>query len=188
MPKYRMITYLNREGAMQDPIDIILKHEGGFVNHKADKGGPTNFGITQRTYSNYLGRKASISDVRNMSEDTAREIYERSYLTGPRIHTLPDPVPQTLVLDMAINHGPRNGIKMMQRVVNSAGFGPISVDGVIGPMSRKAVENAVDAMGNEFQNALVEERIRFFHRIVARNSSQKVFLKGWLRRAESFRL
>lgn len=172
---------------MIDPIQVVLDHEGGFVNHKRDRGGPTNFGVTQKTYSHYLGRKATLDDVRNMTEETAREIYERNYYTGPRIHTLPDP-PQTLVLDMAINHGPRNAIKMLQRVVNSAGFGPMTVDGVIGPMTRKGVEKAAKAMGKHFQNALVEERIRFYNRIVASDPSQKVFIKGWLNRAETFRL
>lgn len=172
---------------MRDPISIILEHEGGYVNHPNDKGGPTNFGVTQQTLSEWLGRPASIDDVKNLTEAEAREIYETRYLTGPRIHLIPDP-PRTLVLDMAINHGPRNAIKMTQRVVNLAGFGIIDVDGVLGPNSRAAIERAVEAMGPYFQNALVEERIKFFKNIVARNPKQEVFLKGWLRRAESFRL
>lgn len=170
-----------------DPIGLVLEHEGGYINHKNDRGGPTNFGVTQKTYSRWLGRPASIEDVKNMTEETAREIYESLYLSGPRIHTLPDP-PQTLVLDMAINHGPRNAVRMLQRVINMAGFGPISTDGVIGPKTRRALERAVSEMGNYFQNALVEERVKFFHRIVQRDPSQEVFLRGWLRRAESFRL
>lgn len=175
-------------GTYDDPIGIILEHEGGYVNHVNDKGGPTNFGVTQATYSKWLGRPATIDEIKNMKVETAREIYETQYLTGPRIHTLPNPHPQILILDMAINHGPRNAIKMLQRTVNLAGFGPISVDGVMGPGTRGATERAQKAMGNYFQNAIVEERIKFYNRIVERNSSQKVFLKGWLRRADSFLL
>ncbi len=171
----------------EDPIGIILEHEGGYVNHKADKGGPTNFGVTQGTYSQWLGRPATIDDVKNMKVETAREIYETRYFSGPRVDTLPEP-PQTLILDMAINHGPRNAVKMLQRTINLAGFGPISVDGAIGPGTRGAVERAAEAMGNYLQNAVVEERIKFYNRIVERKESQRVFLKGWLRRADSFKL
>ena len=170
-----------------DPIGLILEHEGGYVNHKDDKGGATNFGVTIGTYSKWLGREASIDEVKNMKVETAREIYETQYFTGPRIDTLPEP-PQTLILDMAINHGPRNAIRMMQRTINLAGFGPVDADGAIGPQTRRAAEDAASAMGNYFQNAIVEERLKFYNRIVERRESQRVFLRGWTRRAESFRL
>jgi lysozyme family protein len=173
---------------MENPIDTVLRHEGGYVNNKADSGGATNFGITRKTLSHYLGRKASIENVRSMTESTAREIYERNYLTGPRINTLPEPT-QTLILDMAVTHGPRNGIKILQRVLNASGVSaPISPDGIMGPTTREATELALSKMGNTLQNALVEERIRFFHNIVNKDSSQKIFLGGWVIRAESFKL
>jgi len=170
-----------------DPISVVLHNEGGFVNHKADKGGPTKFGVTIRTYSQYLGRPASLQEVKDMTEDTAREIYERSYLTGPRIHLLAEPL-RTHLLDMAINHGPVNAIRMLQRVVNAAGFGPISVDGVLGPRTRDAITAAQKKMGKLLNNALVDERVRFFNSIVARDPSQAVFIDGWLNRAEEFRI
>lgn len=172
---------------MQDPIDIILNHEGGFVNHPADKGGPTKFGVTQKTYSAYLGRPASLQEVKDMDVETAREIFEINYLTGPRIHLIPNPL-MTMVLDMSINHGPRNALKMVQRVVNAAGFGPITVDGRLGPKTRAALNATISAMGNMFQNALVEERIRYYHQKVIEDPTQEVFLKGWTNRANSFRL
>ncbi len=171
----------------EDPIGYILQHEGGYVNHPADKGGPTNFGVTIKTYSKWLGRRATIDEVKAMKVETAREIYETMYLTGPRIHTLPEP-PQTLILDMAINHGPKLGIKLLQRVVNLAGFGPCSMDGIIGPETRKCVIEAAEAMGPYLQNAVVFERKKLYNSIVERKPSQAVFLKGWLRRADSFLL
>jgi lysozyme family protein len=171
----------------RDPIEVILEHEGGYVDHPADKGGPTNWGITIDTYSRWLGRRATIDEVRNMKKEEAREIYESQYLTGPRIHTLPEP-PRTQVLDMAVNHGPRNGIRMLQRTINLAGFGPADVDGAIGPQTRRLTEQAMKEMGNYFNNALVEERLKFYNNIIERNPSQRVFIRGWTRRAESFRL
>ena len=33
-------------------IEVVLKHEGGYVNDPNDLGGETNFGITKRFYPN----------------------------------------------------------------------------------------------------------------------------------------
>jgi len=125
--------------------------------------------------------------VKAMTVEVAREIYEKEYLAKPRIDTIPEP-PRTMILDMAINHGPRNAIRMLQRVVNAAGFGPITLDGRMGPQTRAAVENAASRMGPVLQNAIVEERIRYYHMKVEQHPPNKVFIKGWLRRAESFRI
>lgn len=171
----------------ENPIDTIIRHEGGFVNRKEDRGGPTKYGITQAVLSEWLRRPASVEDVKALTEEEAREIYEIRYLTGPRIHLLPDP-PQTILLDMAVNHGPAAAIKIAQRVVNAAGFGPIDVDGVLGPQSREAIAEAQEQMGPYFQNAIVDERVKLFNAIVRNDPSQAVFLKGWLARAASFKV
>ena len=34
--------------SIEQMIDEVLSKEGGFVNHPADKGGATKYGITQR--------------------------------------------------------------------------------------------------------------------------------------------
>lgn len=178
----------------ENPIDVILRHEGKFTSHSSDKGNwykgklvGTNYGITGATLAKWLRRDVTMDDVKNMTEEEAREIYETNYLTGPRIHTLPEP-PQTLVLDMSVNHGPRTAIKMLQKVLNQAGFGPVDTDGIMGPQTRNACIAAQEAMGPYLQNAIVEERIKFYQNIVRRDSSQKVFLNGWLNRARSFLL
>lgn len=167
-------------------ITAILRREGGFVNHKSDRGGPTNFGITQATYSDWLGRPATLDEVRNMEEETAREIYLKNYFYAPRLNALPAQL-QAQLLDMAINHGPRNALRILQRVLNMAGF-QCDTDGTCGPQTVKQAAKAQVAMNELLTNALSEAREEFYRTIVARDPSQKVFLKGWLSRSREFRV
>lgn len=166
-------------------VDEILRREGGYVNHPNDRGGPTNMGITQKTLSGWLGRKATVDDVKRLDLETAKEIYIKDYLSGPRIDTLPSEiVPQ--VFDISINSGPRTAVKLVQKAVNLAGFGPIGSDGVMGPKTRKASETAQNAMGDLFNNSIAYERINFYERIIDRDPTQEVFRKGWINRAKEF--
>ncbi len=174
---------MNKIDAM---VNQILAHEGGFVNDPDDLGGATNYGVTQKSYSGWLGRPASIYEVRAMRIDTAKEIYLSNYYYSPRINGFPDEV-QPQIFDCSINHGARRAIKFVQTVCNLAGFGPIVVDGVNGPNTMKTAKMAYEAMGVYFNNAIADERIDFYHRIVASNASQQKFLKGWLARANTYK-
>lgn len=167
-------------------LEDVLRREGGYVNHVADKGGPTNFGITQATLSDYLGRQASIDEVRNLDRELAKEIYVARYLSGPRIDTLPEDL-QPQIFDIAVNSGPKKAIKMLQEVLNLAGF-MADIDGVIGPKTRKLAAEAYEKMGGLLINAISEYREHFYRSIVAKNPSQVVFLKGWIKRAREFRV
>ncbi|MEO1043786.1 MAG: glycosyl hydrolase 108 family protein [Pseudomonadota bacterium] len=166
-------------------IDAILEREGGFVDHPNDRGGPTNFGITQATLSGYLGKPVTRQKVKDLNVDLARDIYETQYYLAPRINNLPEPI-QPFVFDCSINHGPRRAIRFVQSVCNDAGFGPLIVDGVIGPATRLAANSALAKMGDWFLAALVEERRNFYDAIVRNDPSQEVFLRGWMRRADEF--
>lgn len=167
-------------------IDDILSREGGFVNHPADRGGPTNFGVTQATLSSWRGREATIDDVKILTIDEAREIYRTKYYVGPKIDKLPNLI-QPLVFDMSINHGPGTAVKLFQRVMNDHGI-VCEVDGGIGDETIRCALTAVDQFGSELINFLVDKRIQFYHQIVEKNPNQRVFLKGWLKRANEFRV
>jgi len=171
---------------IDEMISDVLEREGGYVDHPADLGGPTNMGITQRTLSTWRGHWVSADDVRALTRDEAVQIYRARYFERPRLDELPGEI-QPLMFDMAVNHGPRSAVRMLQRVLNEAGFGPLAVDGLIGRRSLAAARAAQRVMGPYLVNALVDERLAFYRRIVARHPSQRVFLRGWTRRAESFR-
>lgn len=163
----------------------VLRREGGFVNHRDDKGGATNMGITIGTLSRYLGRAATIGEVKNLRRDTATTIYKQNYLFGPGIDDLPNSI-VPFAFDSAVNHGPRRAIRFVQAVCNAAGFGPLSVDGAMGPQTKGAADKAEQAMGLWFLAALAEERRSFYKLIVERKPSQQVFFDGWMNRLAEF--
>lgn len=176
----------DRRRAIDELLGEVIAREGGFVHHPADRGGPTKFGITRRTLSEWLGRSATVDEVRQLDEETAREIYVARYLAGPRIDTLPpEIIPQ--VFDMAVNHGPRRAVRILQEVLGLAGW-PVDIDGVIGPQTRKAAFEAQEQMGPFLTNAVADQRANFYRRLVAADPSQRVFLRGWLRRAGAFKV
>ncbi len=166
-------------------IDDIIRREGGFTDHPADRGGPTNFGITHKTLARYLGRKVTRDDIRRLSRELAAEIYRRSYYLEPRIDTLPKSI-RAFLFDSAVNHGPRRAIRFVQQVCNAASFGPLSVDGLLGPATRRRTVAAERQMGPWLLAALAEERRMFYRLIVERDPSQRVFFKGWMNRLAEF--
>jgi len=174
---------------VEEMIVAILRREGGFVDHPADRGGPTKFGITLRTLAASRGMQPqdlTAADVRRMSEDEARQIYRSRYFTKPRIDQLPGLL-QPLVFDMSINHGPGTAIKLLQQVLSDAGQS-CSVDGGIGDETVDCAQAAAAALGKALVNRLVDKRIALYRAIVNGDPSQGVFLKGWLNRASEFRM
>jgi lysozyme family protein len=166
-------------------IDDILRREGGYVNHPSDKGGPTKYGITAGTLAHWYGQKSVPAEtVEAMPESTAREIYRQNYYIGPGIDHLPPGI-QPFLFDCAVNHGPSRGIKFLQQVCTDLGQDVVA-DGKLGPATRNAAIMVVAKHGNDVLKRLIVKRGEFYHAIVAGNSSQRVFFKGWLNRLTEF--
>lgn len=62
-------------------LKFTLQWEGGYVNHPNDKGGPTNMGITQKTYDDYLRKNDlyCIKHVKDISDFEVQQIYRKEY-------------------------------------------------------------------------------------------------------------
>ena len=48
-------------------FEMLLKHEGGFVNHPEDPAGATNLGVTKGTMQQYLGRHVSMGEMKSLT-------------------------------------------------------------------------------------------------------------------------
>lgn len=171
-------------------IADILKKEGGYVNHPADRGGPTNYGITKASYADYFNRSIgtiSTKEIQSLSQGTAERIYMKNYYVAPRINDLPLSL-QPVIFDMAVNHGPVRAVKILQKTLTHSGYNVGVIDGLVGRLVARAAERAVIDLGHAVINSLVNARIDYYHRIVAQDPSQAVFINGWQSRAESFRV
>ena len=92
---------LDNEGStVEDALKYSLKNEGGFVNHPADKGGATNMGITIGTLSAYLGKKATVTDVKNLTHETVADIYRERYFNPMGLSKIVDQSIATALFDM----------------------------------------------------------------------------------------
>lgn len=173
--------------AIEHIIKAIIKREGGYVNHFADRGGPTKYGVTLKALGFWLGRYVTAEDVKALDKKTAFEIYYRVYYQGPNIDKLPKAI-QEVMLDMAVNHGPSKAGKILQITLNQNGFVAGLVDGILGPRTIHSAELCFRQIGTRLVNHLVDNRIDFYHDIVRNDPSQQVFLAGWINRANSFLL
>jgi len=120
-------------------LKMVLKHEGGFVNHPHDPGGATNKGITLVTYEDFLqetvGQEALVTeeDLKNIPDEDVAEIYKTRYWDKIWGDKLPDGLDFAL-FDFAVNSGPTRAVKELQKI-----FFSCKTDGIMGPQTFEEV-------------------------------------------------
>ena len=166
---------------------MIIKWEGGYSNRPTDKGGPTNFGITQADLAEWYGRQVSASDVRQMDIDTAISIYRKNYWDRAKIYLLP-PALWAVVFDAGVNNGINTATKFLQRVISANGI-DVVVDCHMGPATATATFKLLAKIGAKAAvNAYCDIRVAYYHDIVDNKPDQREYINGWLRRANSYRV
>lgn len=145
-------------------FDILLRHEGGFSDHPADPGGKTRFGITEAV-AREVGYRG---DMRELPMDLAKRIYKDRYWDAVRADELPAEV-RYAVFDAAVNSGPRQAIRWLQRAVGAKD------DGIIGPQTLALVRGANP---EQVLRRMLAQRLRF----MAGLPNWPAFGRGWARR------
>ena len=163
--------------SLDEIITDILRREGGWTDHPADRGGPTNRGVTLGTLSLYLGRQATIEELKNLTEADARALYRDLFVIRPGYGTVGNQSLLGLLVDMGVNHGTKQATKMLQRALG------VKDDGVVGGVTRDAIRAADN---HNLYAKLCAERARFYGRLITNQPSQAVFAAGWLSRLAEF--
>ena len=149
-----------------DIIEVVLHHEGGYVNDPDDPGGEPNFGIAKRSHPDV--------DIANLTKDGAKEIYKEHYWDRNKVEDLPEDL-RHIYFDMCVNQGRGRAVKIMQRAANAKGA-DLVVDGGMGPKTIAAMD------GVELQRVRAY-RVKYYADLVTRKPDLEKFYFGWFRRA-----
>ena len=148
-----------------DIIEVVLHHEGGYVNDPDDPGGETNFGIAKRSHPDV--------DIKNLTKDGAKEIYYQNYWMKNRVPQMPDNL-KHIYFDMCVNQGRSRAVKILQQAANAKGAN-LKVDGGLGPKTIGALN------GVELERVRAY-RIKYYADLVTRKPDLEKFYFGWFRR------
>jgi len=132
-------------------IDALIDREGGYVDHPADKGGPTCFGITEAVAraQGYGG------PMRRLPRAEAAAVYHRLYWVRPRFDEIAKRSPRLAaeLFDTGVNMGPAVAATFLQRALtalnrNGQDFADLVPDGRIGAVTLSALDAFLAKRGN----------------------------------------
>lgn len=148
--------------------------EGGYVNNPADPGGPTDRGITQKTYDAWNRQhNRPAKPVRGISKAEADRIICAQYLTPVKFDDLPSGLDYA-VADWSVNSGPGRAVKELQKLVK------VTPDGVMGAKTLAAVDASNTA---SLINAYCDRRMAFLRSL----KTFGTFGNGWTTRVRQVR-
>ena len=98
-------------------LDELVEREGGFVDHPADRGGATRYGVTEAVARAHGYRGA----MRHLPRAEAIDIYRRLYWLRPRFDAVATRAPRIAaeLFDTGVNMGPAVATTFLQRALTA---------------------------------------------------------------------
>lgn len=143
------------DSAFDACLKFVLQFEGGFVNDPRDPGGATNLGVTIGTLSRFLGRPATVAEVKKLSPRSVAPIYKKMFWDEVQAGAIPAGV-DLAVFDFAVHSGPVRAAIALQRVCG------VADDGNPGPITLAAVKRGDPSL---IVQRLCAERLAFLSRL-----------------------
>ncbi|MEA1840738.1 glycoside hydrolase family 108 protein [Agrobacterium tumefaciens] len=159
-------------------LDLMFGHEGGYVNVKSDRGGPTKYGITHKTLAAARGvTSVTAAQVKAMTREEAVEIYRRSYWAQAGGDLLPSGLDYA-AFDFGVNSGPQTAVKKLQAVLQAKKVYAGNIDGHIGEQTIAAM-SAYPGGVKELIINYCEERMRYLRSLTNAKTGFPVNGRGW---------
>lgn len=156
---------------IKETMKLILSLEGGYSNHRADRGGLTNNGITYALWCKYYG-KSQFNRFMNMDDTDWLHVFMCEFWQFAQGDRINNQSIANAIADFMFNSG-RGVIKKIQFLVG------VTPDGIVGDRTIDAINNSIQS--NLFCNIMLIRR-RYYDEIVKNRPSQRVFISGWKNR------
>ena len=144
-------------------LTLLLRDEGGYIDHPRDPGGATNLGVTRRAWEQWVGHPVSKEVIRSLTAEKVKPFYYAKYWMPVQGNNLPSGLDYA-VFDCAVNSGVTRASRLLQQVCG------VVVDSRIGPVTVAATRKTPDVI-NEFLDA----RMSFVRSL----DGWQYFGKGW---------
>lgn len=166
-------------------VPLLLNVEGGYQSSSQDAGNynslgqlvGTNKGISARFYEQVIKRPPTVADIKGITKQMAINIYRDYFWNTSKANQIHSQAVANTIVDHQVNAG--SGVKLAQKVLNKYFQKNLSEDNSMGNQTIAAL-NSVDE--SNFVNRYNEARAAYY----ASLSNASTFLKGWLKRLESF--
>lgn len=149
-------------------LELLLKHEGGFVDHPKDPGGMTNLGVTRAAYEQYMKGPVTEAEMRALTPKIVAPFYKTEYWDKGRLDDMPSGL-DFFCFDWGVNSGMGRPAKVLQRILG------VTADGAIGP---KTIKACFDFEADSLVVKMYDARQKFYENL----STFPTFGKGWTRR------
>lgn len=155
-------------------FEKTLLAEGGYTlsNHPADRGGQTFAGIARKRWPHWAGW-AEVDRGSTPSAELVRSFYRAHFWEPLRLDGLEHQRMAETLYDFGVNAGTGTATKLAQIVVGT------TPDGVLGTKTLVALNAHQPDL---FLARYALAKLARYEQIVSRDSSQRVFLLGWVRR------
>lgn len=168
-------------------IDQVIRREGGYSDHPADRGGPTNMGITQGVAraNGYAG------PMRSLPRSMAESIYRRLYWEQPGYGFVADinDIVAAELFDIAVNMGVGTATGFLQRALNALNrnqrdYPDLQVDCTVGARTLAALRAYQALRGSPGDRVLLKTlqalRAERYVALAEARPANEAFLYGWL--------
>jgi lysozyme family protein len=161
----------------EEAFEKVLDIEGGYSDHEDDPGGKTKYGITEAV----ARRNGYKGDMRDLTPDEAKEIYYHEFWLNHNYNKIKNRDIAIEMFDQAVNMGQSTANRNLQKSNNlltaAKDIYPITVDGVIGPQTLRAINHCSKPIA--LFNVLNGYQIKHYINLAENSNKYKSFIAGW---------